>query len=56
MPKVIKKSYDKDMLVSSYKNQFKKPEISNDNFGYANGSGVIQYEYKPKKAPFYSET
>lgn len=54
MPKVIEKHYDKDVLVSSYKNQFKKPEPnSSDNIGYATS---VQYEYKPKKAPFYSET
>ena len=42
MPKVTQKHYDKDVLVSSYKNQFKKPETSNnDTVGYA--TGAVQY-------------
>ena len=55
MPKVQQKHYDKEALVSSYSNQFKKPEVRSE-FTHGGGPVVPVYEYKPKKAEFYSDT
>lgn len=58
-PKITQKHYDPDVLCSSYKNQFKKPVSgTGDNVGgpLAGSHLVSTFEYKPKKAPFYSDT
>jgi hypothetical protein len=55
-PKVVQKRYDPELLQSSYKTTFTKPNVSANTSG--NDQALISqyYQNKPKNVPFSSET
>ena len=55
-PKVAQKHYDPEVLKTSYKDTFTKPNISASSYNQDQGIINQYYQNKPKNVPFYSET
>jgi hypothetical protein len=55
-PKIIQKKYDPELLQSSYKTTYTKPNIKAESS--ANDTAIINqyYQNKPKNIPFSTET
>jgi hypothetical protein len=52
----VQKHYDPEMLQSSYKTTFTKPNVNSN--ASSNDQAILNqyYQNKPKNVPFYSET